>query len=144
MTRHFREHGHDDWSTLVHPEGARYYFHKTRVRAISFWRLVDSEPCQRVFTDADLCDTDIFQAVKTFLEQLDEFIATRNIQIPENVDLVFDLIRSQEDGKTYCAYYYADHDNKSVFWLDGYDATNFYIWSEVRGVKSASQVGECV
>ncbi|KAF9017860.1 hypothetical protein BDZ89DRAFT_1074496 [Hymenopellis radicata] len=118
------EHDHKDWEVHIHPEGARYFSHRTR----------------RIFTDADLCDPDVTTLVTSFIEQMDEFIRVQNIDIPATADFVFDLIRAESDNRILCAYYFADHANRSIFWLDTYYAHYFPIWSEINGATSVSHV----
>ncbi|KAF9019693.1 hypothetical protein BDZ89DRAFT_1072834 [Hymenopellis radicata] len=118
------EHNHSEWEVHIHPEGARYFSHRTR----------------RIFTDADLCEPDVSTLVTSFIEQMDEFIRVQNIDIPATADLVFDLIRAESDNRIVCAYYFADHANRSIFWLDTYYAHYFSIWSEIKGATSVSHL----
>ncbi len=73
---------------------------------------------------------------------MDEYIRAHNIDIPATADLVFDIIRAESDNRIICSYYFADHANRSIFWLDTYYADYFGVWSELRGATSASHVGE--
>ncbi|KAF8916378.1 hypothetical protein CPB85DRAFT_282509 [Mucidula mucida] len=122
------EHNHSEWDVHIHPEGARYFSHRTR----------------RIFTDADLCNPEVTTLVASFIEQMDEFIRAQDIDIPDTADLVFDLIRGESDNRIFCAYYFADHANRSIFWLDTYYARYFSIWSEIKGATSVSHVGHII
>jgi hypothetical protein len=65
----------------------------------------------------------------------------RNRRIPHptrNYDLVLDVINREKD-KIIWAYYYVDHDSKTLFWQDPYDCGDSLL-SEVRGVQEASHV----
>ena len=53
-------------------------------------------------------------------------------------DLVLDIINKEKD-KIIWAYYYVDHDSKTLFWQDPYDCGDSLL-SEVRGVQEASHV----
>jgi hypothetical protein len=55
-----------------------------------------------------------------------------------NYDLVLDVIIMGEDEIVW-AYYYVDHDSKTLFWQDSYDCGD-RILRELRGVKEASHV----
>ena len=56
----------------------------------------------------------------------------------DNYDLVLDVI-NKEDGKIIWAYYYVDHDSKTLFWQDSYECGNSLL-REVRGVQETSHV----
>lgn len=88
-----------------------------------------------------MCDPGVITVVTSFIEQIDEFVRARGITIPPSADLVFDIIRNDNDHKIYCAYYFADHATKSIFWLDSYPAGHFDVWHQVKGVTSPGHVG---
>jgi hypothetical protein len=73
------------------------------------------------------------QAFAIYLER------TRTSPLPTyNYDLVLDVIIMEKDEIVW-AYYYVDHDSKTLFWQDSYDCGDSLL-SEVRGVKEASHV----
>ena len=73
------------------------------------------------------------QAFAIYLER------TRTIPLPtKNYDLVLDIINMEKDEIVW-AYYYVDHDTKTLFWQDPYDCGDSLL-SEVSGVKEASHV----
>jgi hypothetical protein len=53
-----------------------------------------------------------------------------------NYDLVLDVINMENDENVW-AYYYVDHDSRTLFWQDYYDCALLF---EVRGVREASHV----
>jgi hypothetical protein len=55
-----------------------------------------------------------------------------------NYDLVLDIINMEKDEIVW-AYYYVDHDTKTLFWQDSYECGDSLL-SEVRGVKEGSHV----
>jgi len=66
-------------------------------------------------------------------------------QIDPDVHIVFNLTapRDEDDSSGgICRYYLVKHDNRKVFWLDEYDASNYPIWTEVLGAFSEEHVGE--
>lgn len=89
-----------------------------------------------------MCDPGITTVVTSFIEKMDDFVRARGITIPPSADLVFDIIRNDENHKIYCAYYFADHSTKTIFWLDSYPAEHFTVWEGVKGVTSPSHVGQ--
>ena len=56
----------------------------------------------------------------------------------ENYDLVLDIIKKENDEIIW-AYYYVDHDSKTVFWQHYYDCGESLL-REVPGVQEASHV----
>ena len=56
----------------------------------------------------------------------------------DNYDLVLDVI-NKEDDKIIWAYYYVDHDSKTLFWQDSYECGDSLL-REVRGVQGTSHV----
>ena len=56
----------------------------------------------------------------------------------ENYDLVLDVINKENDEIIW-AYYYVDHDSKTLFWQDSYECGDSLL-REVRGVEEASHV----
>ncbi|KIY66685.1 hypothetical protein CYLTODRAFT_411681 [Cylindrobasidium torrendii FP15055 ss-10] len=108
------DHGHDEWEAYIHPEGARYYKHKTKAEIIT-----------------------------RLLQELEEYANDNAIVIAPTTDLVLDLVRDEVDNVS-CDYYFADHHLRSVFWLDAFQADSFYIWSEVKGVTSHAQVAHII
>ena len=55
-----------------------------------------------------------------------------------NYDLVLDVI-DMENNEIIWAYYYVDHDSKTLFWQESYDCEDSLL-REVRGVHEASHV----
>ncbi len=58
---------------------------------------------------------------------------------PKNhYDLVLDILKTEND-ETIWAYYFVDHNTKTLFWLHYYECEDTLL-GEVRGVQEASQV----
>ncbi|KAK0203585.1 hypothetical protein DFS33DRAFT_1332598 [Desarmillaria ectypa] len=132
-----------EWAAYVHPEGARYFVRERKVSPctgnyhdamISFGCLLP-----RIFTDINLYDPDKLELITKFMVDMEDYIRAKGINIYPNVDLVFDLIR--DNGEIFCAYYLASHDDRSIFWLDDFNATYFDRWNDVKGVTAACHVG---
>ncbi|KAN0140922.1 hypothetical protein V8E53_001366, partial [Lactarius tabidus] len=106
------------WVPATHPGGAVYFYHAER----------------KIFTDVYMYDPTLsveIQAFATYLER------TRTSPLPtNNYDLVLDVIIMGNDEIVW-AYYYVDHDTKTLFWQDSYDCGDSLL-SEVRGVREAS------
>ncbi|SJK98588.1 uncharacterized protein ARMOST_01856 [Armillaria ostoyae] len=136
----------DEWVAYVHPEGARYFVRKRKVSQCTgnyHDAMISSGQCllPRIFTDINLYDSDKLELITKFMVDMEDYIQAKGINMYSNVDLVFDLRRNPEDGNICCAYYFASHDDRSIFWLDDFNATYFDRWDEIKGVTAASQVG---
>ena len=55
-----------------------------------------------------------------------------------NYDLVLDVI-NKENNEIIWAYYYVDHNSKTLFWQESYESEDSLLGG-VRGVKEASHV----
>ncbi|SJK98144.1 uncharacterized protein ARMOST_01404 [Armillaria ostoyae] len=119
---HHVQHG---WMPFAHHEGALYWFHQEK----------------RTFTGVDLCDRGKLQHIMKYLDYISDFIRANDIIIPANSDLVFELIRDPDSGEQCCAYYFANHDTRSVFWLDDFDMNYLSTRDDVKGVTEPSHVG---
>ena len=72
------------------------------------------------------------------LESERKRLLLRNNDIPiDHYDLVLDIIKT--DNETIWAYYYVDHNTKTLFWLHYYECGETLL-REVRGVHEASHV----
>ncbi|KAJ7128231.1 hypothetical protein C8R43DRAFT_1240277 [Mycena crocata] len=104
-----------DWSTRLHPEGARYFYH----------------PERRIFTDLNLCERQNFTNLNHVLERLIDNIRTSGKDTDPHyatllggtphqdlfVDLVIDMAPSEdkpEDGY----YYFINHTDRCPFWAE--------------------------
>ena len=84
--------------------------------------------------------TDLSDEVHEFAAQLDRertrLLGTTNS--PTNdYDLVLDIIKT--DNETIWAYYYVDHNTKTLFWLHDYECGDTLL-REVHGAQEASHV----
>ncbi|KAF5357045.1 hypothetical protein D9756_006504 [Leucocoprinus leucothites] len=108
------------WQPIIHPEGQMYFWHSEK----------------RVITEAYLYDRVIFEHLVRHLAKLEEFIerlGLRRTLAPH--DLVVDL-QPHEEGGYYCGYYFANHQERTIFWLQYYYASNLRDWSPEAGHKS--------
>ncbi|KAK0237922.1 hypothetical protein EDD85DRAFT_832343 [Armillaria nabsnona] len=146
LTISFRQDNrHEDWLTHVHPEGARYFFRERKISPCTgnYHDAMISSGCllPRIFTDINLYDSDKLELVTKFIVDMEDYIRAKAINIYSNVDLVFDLRRNPEDGNICCAYYFASHVDRSIFWLDDFNTTYLDRCNEVRGVTEQSHIG---
>ncbi|KAJ6511206.1 hypothetical protein C8R45DRAFT_966380 [Mycena sanguinolenta] len=110
----------DRWIACQHPEGALYFFHEEK----------------RVFTDANLFDTETLAFIHYNLHTVNDFLRDHNVYLPPGVDLVLDEY-IYSDGSKGCRYYFVSHQDRSVFWMDNGDSELFPVTAEVKGMKDA-------
>lgn len=106
----------DGWESVVHPEGALYFYDATR----------------HVFTDANLRSKKLFKAINHLADQLR--LKASDI-IDDSTHLVLEL-QVKEDA---CNYYFVQHDKRLLFWLQDFDEP-ICIYEHVKGVKSDTHI----
>ncbi|KAJ7741403.1 hypothetical protein DFH07DRAFT_964959 [Mycena maculata] len=111
------------WTACQHPEGA-LYFHNEE---------------QRVFTDLNLYDHDSLEFVTKNVHTILDFLRVHGVQLADDVDLVVDEYLYSDETKG-CQYYFVNHKDRSVFWMDKAESDMFSITSELNGMTSASHI----
>ena len=91
---------------------------------------------KNIFTDVYMYDPTLSKEIQAFAIYLER---TRTVPLPNNYDLVLDVIIEKEPEEIIWAYYYVDHESKTLFWQEPYDCGESLL-SEVRGVTEASHV----
>jgi len=113
------------WKIFIHPEGCLYHCNEN---------MEDFDGCSRkirVITQADLVHV---ETVEKFAK-LAYSHACQHSSFPVNVDLVLELVH----GETVTArYYFVNHENRCLFWLEDFDAT--VILRECSGVTELSHM----
>ncbi|KAJ7485410.1 hypothetical protein FB451DRAFT_1229644 [Mycena latifolia] len=111
------------WTTCLHPEGAQYFFNEEK----------------RVLTDANLFDNASFTFINSTMHTIHDFLRAHNVQLAPDVDLVLDeyLYADQSQG---CQYYFINHQDRCVFWMDKAESDLFPVTEEFNGIKSASHI----
>ncbi|KAF8261059.1 hypothetical protein EI94DRAFT_1746850, partial [Lactarius quietus] len=109
----------EGWAPATHPGGVVYFYHDE-------WKIL---------TDVYLYDHTLSTEIQAFVVYLNR---NRPSPLPtSNYDLVLDVI--MKDDEIVWAYYYVDHDTKTLFWQDYYECGDSLL-REVRGVREASHV----
>lgn len=72
-----------------------------------------------------------------YIDHIFDFIRSQNMELAPDVDLVLDLTKNDK-GDTCCGYYFADHGERCLFWLDKFDATP--LCDEVKGIAELSHL----
>ncbi|KAL7277327.1 hypothetical protein ACG7TL_009184 [Trametes sanguinea] len=111
-----------DWVARVHPEGRLYFYH----------------PEKRIFTDADIRQKKFRAILQAFEETLDDMVQAQGLILPPNYELVLYLEERKISGGYNWLYYYVDHANRTLFWVQEFDIIDSV--DEVRGLKTLSQI----
>ncbi|KAF9440349.1 hypothetical protein P691DRAFT_780107 [Macrolepiota fuliginosa MF-IS2] len=110
------------WEPIVHPEGQLYFWHEEK----------------RVITEAYLYDQDTLHQVCRHLAKIEDFI--ERMRLPDILgrhDLVLDLSPIvRERGSYSCGYYFVNHEERSIFWLQTYPASALVGRAPDHGRKS--------
>jgi hypothetical protein len=82
---------------------------------------------QRVYTDANVYDVKILAQAMDDISIITDFFFKNAIPLPEDADLVIDI---PDDTQT--NYYFANHETRSIFFLDTYETNDISIDSPGR------------
>ncbi|KAJ7185537.1 hypothetical protein C8R46DRAFT_1060915 [Mycena filopes] len=111
------------WTACQHPEGAPYFFHEAK----------------RVFTDANLFDPATLKFINESVNNIHDFLRVHNVQLAADGDLVLDEYIFN-DGSRGAQYYFVNHHDRCVFWMDNVGSDIFAISRELRGMTAASHI----
>ncbi|KAK7023181.1 hypothetical protein R3P38DRAFT_3537281 [Favolaschia claudopus] len=111
------------WTPCQHPEGARYFFHEEK----------------RVFTDANLFNADTLTLLNDDMCTVFDFLQAHNVELEPGFDLVLDEF-FYDDGSRGCQYYFVNHQDRCVFWMDNVESKWFPMTEKVKGISSASHI----
>ena len=121
------------WSVFVHPDGG-LYFSKLEVFPVNGGATDDLQEVP-ILTDMYVYDTEILLKLDEYIEKIIKYITTHNVKLPSDTCLVLELRLS---GR--CGYYFVDHTQKCVYWLDEFDARAYL--DEVRVEYTPSHIGK--
>ncbi|KAF8960343.1 hypothetical protein BDZ97DRAFT_2077571 [Flammula alnicola] len=112
------------WIRYAHPEGARYFYH----------------PEKKVYTDADVYDPPILEQMMEVIERLENSIPIGK-SLPDHWVLMVDVGYKKDSDGSESTYYYVDHDERAIFFLDTFDTVDMDSTWEVRGAKTDLHLG---
>ncbi|KAI0296416.1 hypothetical protein BC826DRAFT_968067 [Russula brevipes] len=92
------------WTVSVHPEGKRYA-HSRTPEGIS------------IVTEAHVNDSGVARQIDRYVAVVRDLATKKNVHIPETSDLFLEIDR--DSGS--CYYWFADHANRTIFWLHPVD-----------------------
>ena len=73
---------------------------------------------QRVYTEADIRKPDVLEKVDKCIHKLHAQLDDQDSTLPEDTALV---IEPPEDAEGCWGYYFVDHANRTLFWLDEFE-----------------------
>jgi hypothetical protein len=90
---------------------------------------------QKIFTDAHLYNPDILLHATAFIRRIDDLKRIKNVQL--DAELVLE-ITPDDQGMLQCGYYFVDHQTRSLFWLEEFEAED--LTYEIKGLSSAAHL----
>ncbi|KAH0578475.1 hypothetical protein H2248_003621 [Termitomyces sp. 'cryptogamus'] len=94
------------WEQLIHPEGQPYFYHANK----------------RIITENWIYDPKEMRILDGFISQIENFTQSKGQNQTRDAHLVLEC--NQEDGVSWCGYYYVSASTRSVFWLEALDLSN--------------------
>ncbi|KJA18463.1 hypothetical protein HYPSUDRAFT_218249 [Hypholoma sublateritium FD-334 SS-4] len=114
------------WISLVHPEGARYFYHAEK----------------RVYTDSDLYDPVVYDRLMDEILELECSIQSLHMSMPEKAVLMVDVFYADNDRSCLeSEYYYADLTERAVFYLEPLETVHMACMFDLYGPKSIQHLG---
>ncbi|KAG1891990.1 hypothetical protein F4604DRAFT_2746 [Suillus subluteus] len=112
-----------DWCTCVHPDGA-LYFH---------------DPIRGIYTDSNIWNETRRSSMTSRIEKLLALMTSRcGLQLRSGgIELVVELTKGRDHHRV-CRYYFVDHPNRLLFWLD--EMPTAKIFDGVLGVEKWSHI----
>ena len=96
---------------------------------------------KRVFTDVYMYDPSLRKEIHKSAEELKKKrldLEDSGISFPTaNYDLVLDIVKTEDEMSIY-QYYYVDHNNRTLFWLDDYEMKP--LLDGILGVKEPGHI----
>ena len=83
---------------MVHPEGQLYFY----------------DSAHRTVTDEFLHAEITLSRVNFWIDKISNYAAQQNVDLPISSELYLEL----DEDTVSCKYYFVDHTNRGVFWLD--------------------------
>ena len=95
---------------------------------------------QNIYTDSDLTDMHIYDRLMNDVTRLEHLLLTYDKPLPSGASLMIDV--SYDDERSLqTEYYYADHNERVIFFLHLTDTDEMPCTYEVKGPKSYPHLG---
>jgi len=104
---------------------------------------------QNVYTDADLSDTEILRQTNEDIKTIQSCLNSNDIHLSSSTVLVLDVFYAEVEGgggenpgnKVIQTFYHlADHEQRIIFFLDDFEASNLSGCSEISNVTSETHL----
>ncbi|KAJ7676617.1 hypothetical protein DFH06DRAFT_1121927 [Mycena polygramma] len=123
VARFIQQDALDEWVPHEHPEGAIYFKHRD----------------MNVFTDEDVYDPEALSRINLCKEQILRRPQAERVLKSGDVDLVIEVPIFDQDTLR-CEYYFADHNERLVFWIDDFSMRRLVSWRRMRGITRPTHV----
>ena len=103
---------------------------------------------QKVYTDADLFDPNILRQTNEDITTIQNCLDSNHFHLSDSIVLVLDVFYADAEGEEknsnnkiiQTIYHLADHENRVVFFLDNFEASDLYGCSEIQNVTSETHL----
>ena len=110
---------------------------------------------QKVYTDADLFDPEILRQTNENIAIIQNCLSNNSIYLSDSIVLVLDVFYAEAEGEEeqgrpkaknsdnkfiQSIYHLADHENRVVFFLDNFEASDLYGCYEIQNVTSETHL----
>ena len=110
---------------------------------------------QKVYTDADLFDPEILRQTNEDIATIQNCLSNNHIYLSDSIVLVLDVFYAEAEGEEeqgrpkaknsdnkfiQSIYHLADHENRVVFFLDNFEASDLYGCYEIQNVTSETHL----
>ena len=142
------------WVKYVHPEGVRYFYNDKEVRFFNRMPSSYSNMTQKVYTDADLFDPEILHQATEHIATIQNCLSNNHVHLSDSIVLVLDVYYAEAEGEEeqdkpkaknsnkfiQTIYHLADHENRVVFFLDNFEASDLRGCYEIQNVTSETHL----
>ncbi len=95
---------------------------------------------QNIYTESDLSDADIYERLMKDVARLEDLLLTYDRPLPSGASLMIDVFYDDERSLQ-TEYYYADHNERVIFFLHPSNTDEMRCAYKVRGPKSYPHLG---
>ena len=110
---------------------------------------------QKVYTDADLFDPEILRQTNENIATIQNCLSNNSIYLSDSIVLVLDVFYAEAEGEEeqgrpkaknsnnkfiQSIYHLADHENRVVFFLDNFEASDLYGCYKIQNVTSETHL----
>ena len=124
----------EGWRRHVHPEGVVLFYHEGLVRFFSCAYTPVANHSQRIFTESNINDRrkeqDILCCAAKLIQQA---IETHGVTLDELTEIVLNV-----DDSRHWHYYFVDHTNRLLFWVQSVDVNKLSI--DLQGITEYSHI----